>query len=279
MADNDRPEELTAEPTPSAGRKGHRGSRPNAAGRTPDGSDVPADVPYLNAAAAARADPERTCVVSGAKGARDALVRLVLGPDGIVAPDVRAKAGGRGAWIAVDRLALEAALAKGRLKGGLARAFKTSTFHIPADLGERIATALERSVLDRLGLEARAGALLTGSDRIMDSARKGAVHLLLHASDAGEDGSRKLDQAWRVGGGDARGLVVPVTRTILSMALGRENVVHIALIAPAAAARVSHALRRWRSFIGSDDAAEPCESRGSSALERSSEGSGLPDER
>jgi predicted RNA-binding protein YlxR (DUF448 family) len=235
----------------------------------------------VNAAAAARADPERTCIVSGAKGARDALVRLVLGPDGIVAPDVRAKAGGRGAWIAVDRAALEAAQAKGRLKGGLARAFKTSTFQIPDDLGAEIATALERSVLDRLGLEARAGALLTGSDRIMDSARKGAVHLLLHAQDAGEDGSRKLDQAWRVGGGEARGLVVPVTRTILSMALGRENVVHIALIAPAAAARVSHALCRWRSFIGSEDAAEPCESpsRGPSALERSSEGSRLPDER
>jgi predicted RNA-binding protein YlxR (DUF448 family) len=277
MADNDHPDELTVAPTPPVARKGHRGSRPNPAGTLPDG-DV---APFVNAVAAARADPERTCIVSGVKGARDALVRLVLGPDGVVVPDVRAKADGRGAWIAVDRAALDVALAKGKLKGGLARAFKTSTFHIPSDLGDRIAIALERSVLDRLGLEARAGALLTGSDRIMDSARKGAVHLLLHASDAGEDGSRKLDQAWRVGGGAARGLVVPVTRTILSMALGRENVVHIALIAPAAAARVSHALGRWRSFIGSEDAAEPCESpsRGSSALERSSEGSGLPDER
>ena len=277
MADNDHPEELTAVPTPSAGRKGHRGSRPTAAGTAPDGDDAP----YVNAAAAARADPERTCIVSGIKGGRDALVRLVLGPDGVVAPDVRAKAGGRGAWIAVDRATLEIALAKGKLKGALARAFKTSTFRIPEDLADRIAVALERSVLDQLGLEARAGALLTGSDRIMDSARKGAVHLLLHAQDAGEDGLRKLDQAWRVGGGEARGLVVPVTRTILSMALGRENVVHIALIAPAAAARVSHALGRWRGFIGSEHAAEPCESpsRGPSAFERSSEGSGLPDER
>jgi predicted RNA-binding protein YlxR (DUF448 family) len=277
MADNDRPEELTAAPPLPVRGKGHRGSRPKPAGPAPDGEVAP----FVNATAAARADPERTCIVSGAKGARDALVRLVLGPDGIVAPDVRAKAGGRGAWIAVDRATLDTALAKGKLKGGLARAFKTAAFQIPADLGDRIAIALERALLDRLGLEARAGALLTGSDRIMDSARKGAVHLLLHASDAGEDGSRKLDQAWRVGGGEARGLVVPVTRTILSMALGRENVVHIALIAPAAAARVSHALGRWRSYIGSDDAAEPCEStsRGPSALERSSEGSGLPDER
>ncbi len=223
---------------------------------------------------------ERTCILSGVKGTRDALIRLALGPDGMVAPDVRAKAGGRGAWIAVDREALEKALAKGRLKGALARAFRTSAFQIPADLPQRIATALERGALDRIGLEARAGALVTGTERIVEQARKGAVHLLLHAEDAGEDGSRKLDQAWRVGGGEARGLVIPATRAILSMALGRENVVHIALIAPAAAARVSHALGRWRSFIGREEAAVPCElsSRGSSALDKRSEGSGLPDE-
>jgi hypothetical protein len=33
------------------------------------------------------------------------------------------------------------------------------------------------------------------------------------------------------------------------MALGRENVVHIALTDRAAAARVLHALSRWRAFI------------------------------
>jgi hypothetical protein len=38
----------------------------------------------------------------------------------------------------------------------------------------------------------------------------------------------------------------------LSLALGRENVVHVALIEPAAAARVSHALARWRAFIDPD---------------------------
>jgi hypothetical protein len=38
----------------------------------------------------------------------------------------------------------------------------------------------------------------------------------------------------------------------LSMALGRENVVHVALIDRAAAARVRHAIERWRAFIGPD---------------------------
>jgi hypothetical protein len=46
-----------------------------------------------------------------------------------------------------------------------------------------------------------------------------------------------------------QGLLFPDERTILSMALGRENVVHVALTDRAAATRVSHALSRWRAFI------------------------------
>jgi len=221
-------------------------------------------------------DPQRTCVLSGRQGSRADLIRLALGPDGTVAPDVRARAGGRGAWIAVDRVALETAIAKGRLKRALARAFRTATILIPADLPEQIEAALRRATLDRLGLEARAGTLLTGSERIAEAARKGSVSLLLHARDAAADGTRKLDQALRVGlgieGSGDQGVVIPASRAILSMALGRENVVHIALIAPAAAGRVAHALSRWRGFIGRNDletgeGASPCgtDSQGESA--------------
>ncbi len=199
-----------------------------------------------------RSEPERKCILSGKHDARDQLIRLALGPDGQIAPDVRAKAPGRGAWIGVDRAALEGAQAKGKLKGALARAFKTGELQIPADLGARIEAALRQAVLDRLGLEARSGFLLTGSEKIETAARRGEVHLLLHAADAAEDGSRKLDQAWRMGDGEPQGLVFPEDRTILSLALGRQNVVHIAIIDRAAAARVRHALDRWRAFIGLD---------------------------
>jgi predicted RNA-binding protein YlxR (DUF448 family) len=200
--------------------------------------------------------PERKCILSGNHAARDDLIRLALGPDGGVAPDVRARAPGRGAWIGVDRPTLEAAQAKGKLRGALARAFKTNALAVPDDLGARIAAALEKAMLDRLGLEARAGNLVTGSERIEAAARSGKVHALIHAADAGEEGNRKLDQAWRVGedeeGSGRRGLVSPLSRTILSMALGRENVVHVAIVDRAAAARVLHAIQRWRAFIGPD---------------------------
>ena len=197
--------------------------------------------------------PERKCILTGTHDAPDNLIRLALGPDGAVAPDVRAKAPGRGAWIAVDRATLEQAQASGKLRGALARAFKEPV-RAPDDLGDRIEAALRQAVLDRLGLEARSGTLITGSEKIDVAARRGEIHLLLHAADAGEDGTRKLDQAYRVGGGDedgqGQGLVFPAERPILSLALGRQNVVHIAVIDRAAAQRVRHALERWRAFTG-----------------------------
>jgi predicted RNA-binding protein YlxR (DUF448 family) len=197
-------------------------------------------------------EPERTCVLSRTSAPRESLTRLALSPDGEILPDVRAKAPGRGAWIGVDRAALAEAQRKGKLKAALARAFKTGDIRIPDDLAERIETALRQGALDRLGLEARSGTLITGAEKIEAACRKGEVHLLLHAADAGEDGNRKLDQAWRVGRGEPQGLVIPAERPTLSLALGRQNVVHLALIDRGAAARVGQALARWRAFIGPD---------------------------
>ncbi len=205
---------------------------------------------------------ERRCVLTGAHGSRDRLIRLALGPDRRVAPDVRAKAPGRGAWIGVDRAALTTAIARGKLRPALARAFREGQVDIGEDLPERIERELARTCLDRLGLEARAGTLITGSERIEATARAGPVALLLHAADSGEDGRRRLDQAWRVGedaeGSGRRGVVIPATRAILSLALGRENVVHAALIDHRAAARVLHALSRWCDFKGRDGLTGAC---------------------
>ena len=87
---------------------------------------------------------------------------------------------------------------------------------------------------------------MTGGERIEKAGRSGRLHLLLHAADAGADGSRKLDQALRVGtdreGSGDTGFTLPLSRTILSLALGRENVVHVGLTDARAAARVSDAL-------------------------------------
>lgn len=197
---------------------------------------------------------ERTCILSGRKAARDEFIRLAISPDGLVLPDVHARAPGRGAWIGVSRDALEIAITKGKLKGGLARAYKGASLTIPQDLVNRIESALTRALTDRLGLELKSGKLLMGSDRIAQNAREGRVTWLAHAADASEDGSRKLDQAWRVGreaeGSGLRGTRLPLDRDTLSVALGRDNVVHLALNDRGAAERVESQLHRFLHFQG-----------------------------
>jgi predicted RNA-binding protein YlxR (DUF448 family) len=206
------------------------------------GSDIPADL------------AERTCVLSGEKAARDALIRLAVSPEGEVFPDALARAPGRGAWIGVSRGDLEVALAKGKLAGAMKRAFKGVPISISDNLPAMIEVALTRAFTDRLGLELRSGKLLMGSDRIADNARAGKVAWLGHAADASEDGNRKLDQAWRVGeeaeGSDLTGVRLPLDRAALSVALGRDNVVHLALTDAAAAARLAVPLGRLLRFLG-----------------------------
>ncbi|WP_285021245.1 DUF448 domain-containing protein [Novosphingobium sp. fls2-241-R2A-195] len=197
---------------------------------------------------------ERTCILSGGKAARGEFIRLAISPDGMVLPDIHARAPGRGAWIGVSRADLEIAVSKNKLKGALARAYKGAAITIPDDLADRIEAALSRALTDRLGLELKSGRLLMGSDRIAQNAREGRVEWLAHAADAREDGSRKLDQAWRVGseaeGTGLRGVTLPLDRDTLSVALGRDNVVHLALSDRGAADRVETLLKRLLHFQG-----------------------------
>jgi hypothetical protein len=215
----------------------------------------------------ARGDgPMRKCVITGRIAPRESLLRLALGPQGsagsddrpAVLPDAHAKAPGRGAWIGVTRAELEEAIAKGHLKGALARGFKGPPPVIPAELPELAEQALLRALTDRLGIEYRSGNVLAGSDRIAEAARAGKVWWLGHASDAGGDGSRRLDQAWRVGedkeGSGMAGESLPLDRAGLSVALGRDNTVHLALIDRAAAGRVSTLLARLNHYLGQDGA-------------------------
>jgi len=233
--------------------------------RIPHNDTVVSDIPGTGDSPSSGS--ERRCVLTGRNDDRAALIRLAISPPdandtSVVLPDAHAKAPGRGAWIGVSRDELRAAVANGKLKGAIARAFKQGGLEIPVDLPEKLETALRRALTDRLGLEMRSGKLVLGSDRIAKEARSGKVAALFHASDASEDGSRKLDQAWRVGndaeGSGKMGTRLPLDREALSVALGRDNVVHLALSDKRSAERVQTPLQRLQTYLGAAQAAEPC---------------------
>jgi len=240
--------------------------------RTPPNERVNSDIVDAPAPGAASGS-QRRCVLSGEVLPRERLIRLAVSPNGDVLPDPNAKAPGRGAWIRPDRSALETAIADGHFKPALMRAFKGGpqstdggrvALSYSDDLPQMVEMALRKTLLDRLGLELRGGNVVLGSSRIEEQARTGRIALLLHASDSSEDGRKKLDQAWRVGieaeGSGARGTVLPLDRVALSVALGRENVVHLGVSGANsggrgnshASDRIGQAVTRLLQFLGSD---------------------------
>lgn len=233
--------------------------------RTPPNERLTSDI--LSTGSSRDSGSERRCILSGESDDRSRLLRLAISPpdaDGLchVLPDPAAKAPGRGAWIGVGRTVLQRAIDDGSLRRVLLRAFKGARLAIPDDLVDRIAASLTRSFSERLGLELRSGQVVLGSARIAEQARSGRIALLLHASDSSADGRRKLDQAWRVGsdaeGSGLRGQVLPLDRAALSVALGRDNVVHLGIAGHSgdqrAARRVSEALSRLTAFEDGADA-------------------------
>ncbi|KAJ8136579.1 hypothetical protein OY671_010208, partial [Metschnikowia pulcherrima] len=141
--------------------------------------------------------------------------------------------------------------------GASARAFKGAPSTIPSDLPERTEAASSRASTDRSGIESRAGNMSSGTEKIAQGCRAGAVTFSAHASDAGSDGPNKSAQAWRGGeeaeGTGSKGIILPSDRAASSVALGRDNVVHSASTDDAAAARVAAPLQRSSHFMGRDE--------------------------
>ncbi|MBC7156104.1 MAG: DUF448 domain-containing protein, partial [Rhodobacteraceae bacterium] len=73
-------------------------------------------------AARTRDEPERRCIATGLSAPTAGLVRFVVGPDGVVWPDVAAKLPGRGIWVSAERAALDRAVAKGLFSRAAKRA-------------------------------------------------------------------------------------------------------------------------------------------------------------
>jgi predicted RNA-binding protein YlxR (DUF448 family)/ribosomal protein L30E len=167
---------------------------------------------------------ERRCIATGELLPEARLLRFVLAPDGHVVPDVEAKLPGRGLWVRADRSVIAQAAAR-RVFAKAARA----PVMVDDDLPERAEARLVERMLAHLGLARRAGELLLGFDQVEKALRDAhPPALIIEAAEAAPDGRRKLQAAAR-----ARGVVPFVigalTNAELSLALGRENVVHAAL--------------------------------------------------
>ena len=178
-------------------------------------------------------DGVRSCALTRVRRPKDELIRFVLGPDGAIVPDLKEKLPGRGVWLTAD----QDIVAKAAKRNVFARALKTEA-KVPEGLAGLVDRLLADAALSALGLANKAGEAVFG-----------------HAKDAAEDGCRKLD-------GKAKGLregsPIPATRAFssdeLSLASGRTNVIHAALIQGGAARKFLAAAARVERYRNGSNA-------------------------
>jgi len=178
----------------------------------------------MGAALLADETRERRCIVSGEILPDARLVRFVVDPEGNVIPDIAAKLPGRGLWVKADGASLALAVRK----NAFSRAAGAAASATP-DLGERTQRQLVQRMLSDLGLACRSGQVVFGYENVVRAfGAKAPPQLLLEASDGSPEGRRKILSAARAR--DVEPTIIDCFASgELSLALGRENVVHAAL--------------------------------------------------
>jgi predicted RNA-binding protein YlxR (DUF448 family) len=192
---------------------------------------------------------ERRCLVSGEILSENELVRFAADPDGNVVPDIAAALPGRGMWVRADKSSVTTAVTKNLFSKSAKTALKAD-----ADLPDRVERLLVVRMQADLGLARRAAQAVFGFDNVLRALdEKVPPALLIEASDGAADGRRKL-----AGSAYARGLKIEtieaLTSAELSLALGRENVIHAALKPGRLAERLIFDAGRLRGFRSTSQA-------------------------
>ncbi len=190
---------------------------------------------------------ERRCIVSGEVGPREALVRFVIGPEDAVVPDLGERLPGRGMWVTSTREAVETAIRKGLF----AKSAKATA--VAADsLADDLEALLAKRAASALGLARKAGALVTGYEKVLAEISAGRLVLLIEARDGSEDGMRKLAGALKSRYAALNRAEPPILKPLwgdeMDLALGRANVVHAALTQGSMKSKVLGDLARLESY-------------------------------
>ena len=197
--------------------------------------------------------PTRTCIVTRNNLPVDEMIRFVAAPDASVVPDLRRKLPGRGVWVTASKTAVAQAVKK----KAFARSLKAQVT-AAADLAEFVDALLVRDTLQALAMANKAGCVIAGSAKIEGGAKRGYT-ALLHASEASEAGVIKLERAVR--SASRVGLAIPSIRLFsgneLSLSLGREHVIHAALVASAQSRQVLVKARAAERYRRPDPAPTP----------------------
>lgn len=175
--------------------------------------------------------PVRTCALTRERLPVERLIRFVIGPEDVVVPDLRHRLPGRGVWIGASA----ARVAEAVKRKVFPRAFKGPARAGP-ELPLQIDGLLARDALQSLAMANKAGLVIAGFGKVEQALRFEPVCARISALDGAPDGRAKLERlaSARFGSDAPPPLVDLFDSTQLSLALGRENVIHALVLKGAA---------------------------------------------
>lgn len=175
----------------------------------------------------------RQCLVTGETLPCDRMIRFVIAPDGAVTPDLDGRLPGQGLWVSARYDLISRAIPL--FSQHAASDQSEAPVHSPADLASRVETLLHTKLQNMCGLMRKAGKIVIGFAKVSSALEKHRALLVLQARDAALDGRSRIERL-------ARQAMVPVWTILssqeLSRALGRENIMHVAVIDNSAAEQV-----------------------------------------
>ncbi|MFN4154416.1 MAG: RNA-binding protein [Paracoccaceae bacterium] len=190
-----------------------------------------------------REDPERKCIVSGESQPKAGLIRFVLGPEGMIVPDIQGRLPGRGIYVEADREALAKAVKKNLFTRAARQPVK-----LPDDLPELVERLLVQRVIDLISLGRKAGDAICGYEKVKDWLIKGQARTLIQASDGSERGKEKLRPP-----NGPESLISCLTAGEMGLAFSRERAIHAALAAGGLNNRVVEEAARLVGLRGAED--------------------------
>lgn len=199
----------------------------------------------------------RLCAVTREALDPGLLIRFVADPAGAIVPDLARRLPGRGVWVKAEKDIVQRAVRANVFAKSLKRAVRPAP-----DLPDRVEALLEKRAVEALALANKAGLVSTGFQQVEALIESGAAALLVQAADAAEGGRDRLLRKFAAIS-HAKGLiarsVTSLTTAQLSLAMGRSNVVHAAVIHGGAAERFfdeAERLKRYRSGSTASDGPE-----------------------
>ena len=198
------------------------------------------------------AGPLRTCALTRTERPVEDMVRFVTGPDKAIVPDLARRLPGRGVWVELNRARLDEAARRNVFAKSLKRQVT-----VPSDLSALVEALLVKRVVNGLSIANKAGLVVQGFAQVDATLDGGQVVCVLHGNDGALGGREKIDRKFKAineSRGQAGFVVTELTIDQMSLAIGRSNVVHAALISGGATTRLLDEAKRLKRFCASPDA-------------------------